>query len=83
MYVNVQCKQQETLVFLTTVVDICEIDFCRRALKSHQNVIHSPVKIDTVPSLSSFQLSYRSLPLANFQSKHNIDPCVVNLDLKS
>ena len=51
--------------------------------ESHQNVIHSPMKIYTAPSISSFQLSYRSLPLANFQSKHNIDPCVVNLDLKS
>ena len=28
------------------LVDICEIDFCRPAVKSHQNVIHSPVKID-------------------------------------
>ena len=68
---------------LTTLVDICRIDFCRPALKSRQNVIHSPMKIYTAPSISSFQLGYRSLPLANFQSKHNIDPCVVNLDLKS
>ena len=68
---------------LTTLVDICRIDFCRPALKSDQNVIHSPMKIYTAPSISSFQLSYRSLPLANFQSKHNLDPCVVNLDLKS
>ena len=56
---------------LTTLVDICRIDFCRPALKSHQNVIHSPLKIYTAPSISSFQLSYRSLQLANFQSKHN------------
>ena len=42
---------------LTTLVDICRIDFCRSALKSHQNVIHSPVKIYTAPSISSFQLS--------------------------
>ena len=41
----------------------CEIDFCRPALKSHQNVIHSPVKIDSAPSISSFQLSYWSLQL--------------------
>ena len=82
MYINVQCKQQEILVFLTTVVDICGIDFCRRALKSHQNVIHSPMKIDTVPLISSFQLSYRSLPLVNFQSENNIDP-LCNWDLKS
>ena len=41
----------------------CESDFCRPALKSHQNVIHSPVKIDSAPSISSFQLSYRSLQL--------------------
>ena len=68
---------------LTTLVDVYRIDFCRPALKSHQNVIHSPMKLYTAPSISSFQLSYRSLPLANFQSKHNIDPCVVNLDLKS
>ena len=27
-------------------MDICEIDFLRPALKTHQNVIHSPVKID-------------------------------------
>ena len=44
--------------------------------------IHSPMKIDTAPSISSFQLSYRSLLLANFQSKNNIDP-LCNLDLKS
>ena len=31
--------------FLTTLVDICGIHFCRRALKSHQNVIHSPMKV--------------------------------------
>ena len=41
------------------------------------------MKIDTAASISSFQLSYRSLPLANFQSKNNIDPCDVDLDLKS
>ena len=32
--------------FKKSLVDICEIDFYRPALKSHQNVIHSPVKID-------------------------------------
>ena len=44
-------------------VDICEIDFCCPAMKSHQNVVHSPVKIDSAPLMSSFQLSYRSLQL--------------------
>ena len=68
---------------LTTLVDICRIDFYRPAWKSYQNVIHSPMKIYTALSISSFQLSYRSLSLANFQGKHNIDPCVVKLDLKS
>ena len=43
---------------LTTLVDICGIDFCRAALISHQNVIQCPIKIDTAPSISSFQLSY-------------------------
>ena len=55
---------------------MCGIDFCRRALKSHQNVIHSPMKIDTVPLMSSFQLNYRSLLLANFQSKTILTLCV-------
>ena len=50
--------------------------------ESHQNIIHIPMKIDTAHSISSFQLTYRSLPLANFQSKNNIDP-LCNLDLKS
>ena len=50
-------------MFFETLVDICGIDFCRPALKSHQNVIHSPVNIDSTPSISSFQLSYRSLQL--------------------
>ena len=31
------------MVFLKPLVDICEIDICRPALESHQNVIHSPV----------------------------------------
>ena len=44
-------------------VDICGIDFCRPAMKSHQNAVHSPVKIDSAPLMSSFQLSYRSLQL--------------------
>ena len=52
------------------------------SFESHQNDIHSPMKIDTAPSILSFQLSYRGLPLANFQSKNNIDP-LCNLDLKS
>ena len=41
--------------------DICGIDFCCPAMKSHQNVVHSPVKIDSAPLM--FQLSYRSLQL--------------------
>ena len=61
-------------VFLTTLVDICRIEFCRPTLKSHQNAIHSPMSVDTAPSVSSFQLSYRSLALVNFQSKYNIHP---------
>ena len=44
-------------------VDICGIDFCRPAMKSHQNAVHSRVKIDSAPLMSSFQLSYRSLQL--------------------
>ena len=36
---------------LTTLVDICRIDFSRPALKSHQNVTHSPMKIYTAPSI--------------------------------
>ena len=44
-------------------VDICGIDFCCPAMKSHQNVVHSPVMIDSAPLMSSFQLSYRSLQL--------------------
>ena len=53
------------MVFLkkTPLWIFCEIDFCRPALKNHQNLIHSPVKIDSAPSISSFQLSYRSLQL--------------------
>ena len=51
------------MVFKKTLVDICRIDCCRRTLKSNQNVIHSPVKIDSASSMSSFQLSYRSLQL--------------------
>ena len=35
-------------------VDICGIDFCCPAMKSHQNVVHSPVKIDSAPELSEF-----------------------------
>ena len=54
---------------LITIVDICRIDFCLPTLNSHQNVIHSSMKIGTAPSISSFQLSYRSLPLANFKVK--------------
>ena len=44
-------------------MDICRINLCRAALKSHKNFIHSPVKTDSAPSISSFQLSYRSLQL--------------------
>ena len=44
-------------------VDICGIDFSCPAMESHQNVVHSPVKIDSAPLMSSFQLSYRSLQL--------------------
>ena len=66
------CKQQEITVF-ETLVDICGIDFCRPALKSHQNVIHSPVNTDSTPSTSSFQLSYRSLQLlTHFQKRQRI-----------
>ena len=39
-------------------MDICGIDFCRPAMKSHQNAVHSPA-----PFISSFQLGYRSLQL--------------------
>ena len=56
-------------MFFETLVDICGIDFCRPALKSHQNVIHSAVNTDSTPSISSFQLSYRSLHLFNQFSK--------------
>ena len=42
---------------MLTLVDTCGIDFC------HQNVIRSPVKIYSAPSIPSFQLSYRSLKL--------------------
>ena len=60
-------------MFFETLVDICGIDFCRPALKSHQNVIHSPVNIDSTPSISSFQLSYRSLQLlTHFQKRQRI-----------
>ena len=73
-------KATGDLVFLTTLVDICEIDFSRPALNSYHNVIHSPMKIDTVPSISAFQLSYWSLPLGNFQSENNIiDPLCCKL----
>ena len=54
--------------FLTkkkTLVDICDINFCRPALKSYQNVIHSPVKTASAPSISSFQLSYPLLTHLN------------------
>ena len=54
---------------LITLVDICRIDFCLPTLNSHRNVIHSSMKIGAAPSISSFQLSYRSLPLANFKVK--------------
>ena len=75
---------QRRFCFLTTLVDICRIEFCRLALKSHQNTIHSPLRVDTARSVSSFQLSYWSLPLMNFPSKYNIHPqlCVL-LDFKS
>ena len=53
------------MAFKKTLVDICRIGCCRRTLKSHQNVIHSPVKIDSASSMPSFQLSYRSLQLLN------------------
>ena len=39
-------------------MDICGIDFCRQAMKSHQNAVHSPALF-----ISSFQLGYRSLQL--------------------
>ena len=56
--------------------------FLLTGFKSHQSFIHSSMKIDTAPSILSFQLSYRSLLLTNFQSKNNIDP-LCNLDLRS
>ena len=39
MYVNV-VSSRRFCYFLTPLVDICGIDFCQPALKSHQNVIH-------------------------------------------
>ena len=51
------------MAFKKPLVDICRIGCCRLTLKSHQNVIHSPVKIDSTSSMPSFQLSDRSLQL--------------------
>ena len=52
---DVVVDSRELCFFKKTLVDIWGIDFCRSALKSPQNVIHSLVKIDSAPSISLFQ----------------------------
>ena len=54
-----RCRKQQEIMFFKnkTLVHTCGIDFC------HQDVIRNPVKIYSAPSISSFQLSYRSLEL--------------------
>ena len=51
------------LWFFKNPCGYCAIDFCRPAMKSHQNAVHSPDGIDSAPLISSCQLSCRSLPL--------------------